>query len=460
MAAGIKPRLLFDVTGLVAWYAFYRAPTGVQRVIERISMAPAIAGNDRIVHVARFPGVRDLFVIDRDTIQGLGEGSTNATSILHLRRAYADMMKHARLLPSLRELEWFTWRYLITTRLGVRLLPEAESWAAPDPSYAPPRPLPHAKSRDVFVNFGDFWWYGGQSRALGRLKAQHGFALVQMIHDLFPLGHSAWEPAAFKKKFIRQFQGHVPLVDRWIVNSEFVRGQLLSHLKQGASVQPIDRIPMGWPKMPLVGGVKADFDRRVLDRFGLQQGRYFLQVGTLEPRKNHISVARAVERLRRKHGASLATCVFVGIDGWRSKTLMRYLKDTQFAGGAIRWLKKVDDSELAALYRGALFSVYPSLSEGWGLPVQESLAFGVPCIASHTGAIPEAGLDLAVYVDPTDNDDVTRAIERYLTDPLALAAARSRIGAFVEEKEHLPSWNDAACMVLDAAEQSLGDRRE
>ena len=270
-----------------------------------------------------------------------------------------------------------------------------------------------------------------------------------MIHDLFPLGQSAWEPAGFKKKFIRQFAGLVPLVDRWMVNSEFVRGELRRHLDEAGKRQPVERITMGWPRPPAAADAAG-----ILDRHGLQAGRYFLQVGTLEPRKNHIAVARAVERLRQRHGTMPATCVFAGVKGWRNRPLMRELESTQFAGGAIRWLGEVDDADLAALYQGALFTVYPSLIEGWGLPVQESLAFGVPCIASKAGAIPEAGRDLVVYVDPTDDAQVSAAIDRYLTDADLLAAARSRIAAFLAN-ERLPSWNDAARLVLDAAERSL-----
>ncbi len=442
-------RLLLDVTGLVAWYGFYRTPTGIQRVIERILTAPAIARNERVVHVARFPGAPDLFVIDRDAIHGLADPRTNAASIRHLRCAYVDMMRRAHPLRALRTLEPFSWHYFIVTRLGPKALQDTGRWPVAELSYRPPRPLERTGGRDALVNLGDFWWYTDQSRALGRFKAQHGFKLVQMIHDLFPLGQSAWEPPRFKKKFVRQFTTLAPLVDRWMVTSEFVRGDLTRHLNDRAGQQPIDRIAMGWPDPPAA----ADTDTP-LGRHGLKAGGYFLQVGTLEPRKNHVVVARAVERLRQRHGATMPTCVFAGIKGWRCAALMRELERTQWAGGGIRWLGEVADDDLAALYRGAQFTLYPSLTEGWGLPVQESLAFGVPCIASNAGAIPESGGDLAVYVDPTDDAEVSAAIDRYLTDPASLAAARSKISAFLASGRQ-SSWNDAAQQVLDAAERSL-----
>jgi glycosyltransferase involved in cell wall biosynthesis len=442
-------RLLFDVTGLVAWYAFFRRPTGTQRVIERILLAPAIAEDRRVLHVARFPGARELFVVDRSLLHGLADEQTNEAAVRHLRRIYIDLMKRARPLAALGELDPYAWLSFLVTRLGLKPLQDSERWPPPDRSYVPLKPFDQADGRDAFINLGDFWWYKDQTRALGRFKAQHGFKLVQMIHDLFPLGQSAWEPAGFKKKFVEQFTGIVPLVDRWLVNSEFVRKELRRHLGEQTPLRPIDQISMGWPKPPDTGA-----GTEILERLGLQPGRFFLQVGTLEPRKNHISVVRAVEQLRSKHGAAMPTCVLAGIKGWHCEPLMHELEKTRFAGGVIRWLDGVDDATLAALYRGALFTVYPSLAEGWGLPVQESLAYGVPCITSKAGAIPEVGRDLAVYVDPTDDAEVGNAIDRYLTDNEALAAARSKIATFLAG-EQLPRWNDAAQQVLDLAERTL-----
>jgi hypothetical protein len=150
-------RLPFDVTGLMAWYAFYRTPTGIQRVIEQILMALAIAGDNRVVHVAGFPGARELFVIDRDAIHGLANERTNADTIRRQRRACVEIVKRGRLLAS----------------LGLKAPQDPECWPPPDAYYAPPARLGRADGRDAFVNFGGFRWYKGQSR--NGLKAQHQY---------------------------------------------------------------------------------------------------------------------------------------------------------------------------------------------------------------------------------------------------------------------------------------------
>jgi glycosyltransferase involved in cell wall biosynthesis len=351
-------------------------------------------------------------------------------------------------------MEWFQWKNVARAWLGLGFLFDSRDGGSVTPDDGLPAVLGDLDRSDVFINLGDFWWYPRQSRALGKLKAQHGFRVVQMVHDLFPLGSTAWEPAFFRRKFIEQFEGLLPLVDGWLVNSAFVGGELRRHLEHTSQpVRPIQILAMGWEVERQQDRIAADRDRDILQALGLQEHGYFLQVGTIEPRKNHMAVVRAVESLRQKHGPTLPVCVFVGVKGWGCRRLLQHLERTRFAGGAIRWLSLASDLQLAALYRGALFTVYPSILEGWGLPVQESLGYGVPCIASKTGATPEAGLDLALYVDPGNDVDVTAAIERYATDPTALAHDRSRIDAWLKRKEKLPTWDDAARTVLKMARQ-------
>ena len=116
----------------------------------------------------------------------------------------------------------------------------------------------------------------------------------------------------------------------------------------------------------------------------------------------------------------------------------------------MHWFRAASDADLAILYRHARFTVAPSFSEGWGLPVQESLALGVPCIASSGGAMPEAGHGLAELFDPDDRAALRAAIERWAADDGALAAARARIlGEFPQLSR--PTWDDAAARLLDHA---------
>ncbi len=156
---------------------------------------------------------------------------------------------------------------------------------------------------------------------------------------------------------------------------------------------------------------------------------YVLVVGSQDPRKNHLAVLHAAERLWLE-GERLAL-VFAGGRGWRADAFDREVARLVRAGRAVHVRRGVDDATLWRLYSGARFSVFPSLHEGFGLPVAESLAAGVPCITSRAGSMGEIAVGGgALTVDPEDDDALHEAMGRLLRDnelhARLTAEARSR----------------------------------
>jgi len=140
----------------------------------------------------------------------------------------------------------------------------------------------------------------------------------------------------------------------------------------------------------------------------------------------------------------------VGRFGWKTEPFSRFLDETRNLDGKIVIRSNLSDSDLHRVYAQCLFTVFPSLGEGWGLPVDESLAHGKACIASRNSSIPEVGGAAADYLDPLDEASATTAIETMLFQP----GYRQSREAWIRTSYRPRSWADAARTILCALHQS------
>jgi glycosyltransferase involved in cell wall biosynthesis len=205
--------------------------------------------------------------------------------------------------------------------------------------------------------------------------------LVVTVHDLAVLRH----PEAFNR-WTRTYSPHVvPRVlrqaARVIAVSEFTRRELVELL-----AVPDENIRV------VPNAVGSDFT----PEGEAASGDYVLAVGTLEPRKNLGRLVEAVRRTQRELRV-------VGARGWG---------DVKVEGNGVRWLGEVSDAELARLYRGASCVAYPSLYEGFGIPVLEAMACGVPVVTTRGTAMEEVADGAAVLVDSRDAEEIAAGIER------------------------------------------------
>ncbi len=179
---------------------------------------------------------------------------------------------------------------------------------------------------------------------------------------------------------------------------------------------------------------------------GLQKFGYFITVGRIEPRKNHATILRA-------YGSLPGRPIPLVIVGQRDfgygdfEAVLNGLLPTH----RVFLLSDVDDRELPALCRHAMAFIYPSLAEGFGMPPLESLASGVPVIASDTTAIPEVVDDAALLIDPTSHEALANAMSLVCSDP-ALRKALIRKG---QVRAQLFNWEKSATLQAQAFEHYL-----
>lgn len=148
-----------------------------------------------------------------------------------------------------------------------------------------------------------------------------------------------------------------------------------------------------------------------------------LVVGSHEPRKNHLAVLHAAEVLWRE-GVSFSLRL-VGASGWTTEAYDDFLRTLLAAGRPVSCVRGLSDEQLWAEFRRARFSVFPSLHEGFGLPVAESLALGTPVVATSYGSVGDLGSDGGVLaIDPRNDAELTDALRLLLTDDRELARLR------------------------------------
>jgi glycosyltransferase involved in cell wall biosynthesis len=191
--------------------------------------------------------------------------------------------------------------------------------------------------------------------------------------------------------------------------------------------------------------------REKLRPLGLEPGGYVLTVGTLEPRKNHVTLFRGYAAYLGRVDARRLPLVVAGPTGWMSDHILSVPGPLGIAE-LVRFVGRVPD--LAALYNRAAAFVYPSLYEGFGLPPLEAMACGTPTIAADATSLPEVVADAGLLVRPDSPTDIADALHRVLTD----SALRADLSVRGLKRAAAFSWERTAADYL-AALRAAGNRK-
>lgn len=286
---------------------------------------------------------------------------------------------------------------------------------------------------DLLV-LGGATWERHDMEQLRDLRDRVGVSLLFLCYDLVPIKF----PHFYLPQQVGDFERFAEFIVREaslvLCISEATRRDLAAFASaKRLTLRQANVIALGHSLSPPSAGPPGDLPSRV------RPGGYVLYVSTIQVRKNHQMLYQIWRRFAERRGDDMPHLVFVGIHGWLVDDLVEMLGRDPLVASRIVILSRTTDAELAWLYRNCLFTVYPSLYEGWGLPISESLAHGKVCIASDNSSMPEAGAGLALHLDPLDFARWYREIETLIDDPRRRAAMEAAIAARYRRHD----WSDA-----------------
>lgn len=277
------------------------------------------------------------------------------------------------------------------------------------------------------MNMYDFYWQPNFIPTKN-VKAKK---IVCTLHDFSFKLQPHWHP----KERLEYFNKNFYLIQRAthiITGSKFTKKEIIDYMQ--ISEDKISVIYHGVDH-ELYKTYPLKETQKTKDEFLLPK-KFLLFVGSIEPRKNLITLLKAYNLLSQEQKSELPL-ILVGFKGWKNKDIMKEIeKNKEY----IRYLGFVTDTELAHIYNLATIFIYPSLYEGFGLPPLEAMACGAPVIVSNVASLPEVCGDAALYINPTDLQDIKDKILTLLNDE----TLRETLSQKGKAQAALFSWDKSA----------------
>jgi len=244
--------------------------------------------------------------------------------------------------------------------------------------------------------------------------------LVATVHDAIPFTHPLWTPLRHRLLISPVLRMSTRWAQRLITVSHFSKSQIIDYF--GIAPEKISVIPNGVNQRWFKPVDKSRLEE-LLQKYQLPK-LYVVFVGTIQPRKNIERLLRAYQLLPT-HLTHEFALVIIGRAGWGCDDTVHSIHESA-QKNKIKWLQYLPPDHLETLVKGASCLALPSLAEGFGLPVVEAFAAGVPVLTSNTTSLPEVAGDSALLVDPTNVEDIAYGLAQILDNPARSAQLKSK----------------------------------
>lgn len=397
MSNETKATIWIDLTDMVAWRGHF---TGIQRVVHSYASRFSKDGARFFIYdlvAERHVEVGFDFLLKNKTHEDpLPFRRQRIKRIIGKPYYMLNPKQKASLRPAVRIFNRVA-RTIIHELLGEKAI------------YSPYHKYPSAdfSRNDITVLIGAGWNNSGSLEKICEIRKKTGIKLVQHINDILPI----YQPHLFADELTTTFN---PYVERTIktadvitVISKATERDLTIYAKEKKVKAPaIKVVRLGED----VESTKSDKPEHFP-----ATGEFVLSVGTFEIRKNYALLYQAA-KLAQLEGREFPSIVIVGRRGWLTEDLAHIIQRDPFTKTKIFWIDNASDAELNWMYENCMFTVFPSLCEGWGLPIVESLQHGKMCITSNVSSMLEIGVGLVDYFSPYDARSCMDKILQYSND--------------------------------------------
>ena len=286
-----------------------------------------------------------------------------------------------------------------------------------------------------------------RSALIRRLKSRAGAKFACFIHDTIPIDFPEYARPGEAERHRRRMRNAAQLADAIIVNSEQTREAFSTFLaRENRAPPPLLCAPLG-----------VDLPDLPKSRRPSGPTPYFVCVGTIEPKKNHLLLLNVWREFGRRGLAGAPRLVLIGQRGWYVEAVANMLDRSTALLGLVEERNSVSDAEMTRMIAGACALLMPTFAEGYGLPVAEALALGVPALCSDLPSLRDVGGEAPEYLDPLDPPAWRQAILDYARP--GSTRREAQLARIVDWRP--PSWDahfDAVDRLLEIPAVALSDQ--
>ncbi len=302
---------------------------------------------------------------------------------------------------------------------------------------------------EIFLDMDSVWHAPWKRMDLYPLLKNRGLKIAVFFHDIIPLLWPRYVDAQTTMDFLGYLDAVMHCADL-LISSTQANITYMQEAMEKVGVHRQISCAVAALGMDFAHPLNAPDRIRREVREAAESRDYVLMVGTVEARKNHRSVLDAFDDKLFSEGMNL---IIAGKIGWNIGDLEQRIRNHPELGKKLFFIEKATDAEIALLYSHSYLLAFPSFAEGYGLPVAEACARGIPVITSKHPVLQEVGGEWCEYIDPRKPEEFTACVEKYRNHPEKYREWKQRL-----EKYHPNTWQECGRKIADAIYDTFGKK--